>query len=278
MQLQQNLDTFTAAGIRVFAISYDSVAALATFAEEFGITFPLLSDEGSVVMQRFGILNTMIRPDEEYYGIPYPGTYAVSEDGYVTEKSFFRYYRVRPSAQSVLKDLFDVEFDTGGDPHVEAAGEGAQVSAVLASDGLVFMQRDPLYVRIALDPGLHIYRAPVPNGFIATEVSVTGPEGLVVDEAVFPEGHPFHVAGIPHKFDVLDGTIEIEVPIQWTLPDNTPDAATEVPLDITVRYQACDEQQCFIPRTVSMHLDVPVGRLYRATPPSAPPAAPPPAR
>lgn len=272
MQLQQNLQAFTEAGIKVFAISYDPVDVLAKFAEEFGITYPLLYDQGSVVMKRFGILNTMIREDEDYYGIPYPGAYAVGPDGRVTEKSFFRYYRVRPSAQSVLKDLFDVDFDTGGDPYVEAAGEGAKVSAVLAAEGLVFMQRDPLYVRIDLDPGLHIYRAPVPEGFIPTEVTVSGPEGLVVDEAVYPDAHPFRVAGIPHEFQVMDGHVEIEVPLQWTLPDNTPDAATQVPLEITVRYQACDDQQCFIPRTVQMHLDVPVGKLYRAAPPTPPPA------
>ncbi len=276
MQLQQNLPTFTAAGIKVFAISYDPVEVLAKFAGEFGITYPLLYDQGSVVMKRYGILNTMIRPEEtEYYGLPYPGTYAVGEDGRVTEKSFFRYYRVRPSAQSMLKDMFDVDFDAGGDPHVEAAGEGVQVSAVLASDALLFMQRDPLYVRLALDPGLHIYRGPVPEGFVATEVTVTGPDGLVVDAPVTPEGHPFRVQGIPHDFEVLDGNVEIEVPISWTQPDNAPDAATHVPLEITVRYQACDEQQCFIPRTVAMHLDVPVGRLFRAMPAWAPPPPPP---
>ena len=271
MQLQQNLEAFTKAGIRVFAISYDSVEVLARFAEEFGITFPLLYDQDSVVMKRFGILNTLIRPDEENYGIPFPGVYAVGEDGVVTEKAFYRYYRVRPSAQSVLKDLFDVQFDTGGDPYVEAAGEGARISAVLAADSLVFMQRAPLYVRIALDPGLHVYRAPVPEGFVATEVTVTGPEGLLVEAPAFPDAHPFRVEGIPHTFQVMDGqltdgTVEIEVPISWTLADNVENAATAVPLEIVVRYQACDDHQCFVPRTVSMHLDVPVGRLYRATP------------
>lgn len=271
MQLQQQLPAFTAAGIKVFAVSYDPVEDLARFAEEFGITYPLLYDQGSVVMKRFGILNTMIREDEAYYGIPYPGVYAVGEDGSVTEKSFYRYYRVRPSAQSLLKDLFGVAFDVGGDPHVEAAGDGAAISAVLAADGLVFMQRDPLYVRIELDPGLHIYRAPVPDGFVPTEVTVTGPDGLLVDSPIFPDAHPFRVAGLPHEFQVMDGHVEVEVPLQWTQPDNAPDAARQVPLEITVRYQACDAEQCFIPRTVRMHLDVPVGRLYRATPPTTPP-------
>ena len=272
MQLQQNLEAFTQAGIKIFAISYDSVEVLAKFAGDFGITYPLLADPQSEVIRRFGILNTMIRPEEtEYYGLPYPGTYAVGTDGRVTEKSFFRYYRVRPSAQSVLKDLFDVDFDAGGDPHVEATGEGARVSAVLSSDGLVFMQQVPLYVRIQLDPGLHIYRAPVPDGFVPTEVTVTGPEGLVVEAPVFPDAHPFRVQGIPHEFQVMEGAIEVEVPLQWTQPDNAPDAASVVPLEVTLRYQACDEQQCFIPRTVQMHLDAPVGRLYRAMPPGGTP-------
>ncbi len=269
MQLQQNLEAFTQAGIKVFAISYDPVDVLSKFAEEFGITYPLLYDQGSVVMERYGILNKMIRPDEDFYGIPYPGAYAAGNDGRVTEKSFFRYYRVRPSAQSVLKDMFEVDFDTGGDPYVEAAGEGAKVSAVLSSDGLVFMQRDPLYIRIELDPGLHIYRAPVPDGFIPTEVTVTGPVGLEVDEAIYPDTHPFRVEGIPHEFQVMDGAIEIEVPLSWTLNEGE-----TVPLDITVRYQACDDHQCFVPRTVEMHLDVPVGRLYRATPANPPPPPP----
>ena len=149
----------------------------------------------------------------------------------------------------------------------EVVGPGVRISATLGADALTLERPVPLHVRIDLDPGLHVYRAPVPEGFVATEVTVTGPEGLQVEAPVFPEAHPFRVAGIPHEFQVMGGNVEIEVPLSWTLPDNAPDAATEVPLDITVRYQACDDQQCFIPRVVALHLDVPVGRLYRATPP-----------
>ena len=271
MQLQQRLPEFHAAGIEVFAVSYDSVDVLARFAEEFGITYPLLSDEGSVVIRAYGILNTLIRPEEtEYYGLPYPGTYALDTDGRVTEKSFFRNYRVRPSTPSVLKDVFDVDFEVQDDPHVEAAGDGARISAVLGSNALYFMQRAPLYVRLDLDPGLHVYRAPVPEGFVATSVTVAGPEGLEVGAPIVPDAHPFRVAGIEHEFQVMDGAIEIEVPLSWTNPDGG-----TVPLDVTVRYQACDEAQCFIPREVTMHLDVPVGRLYRAAPAAPPPDAQP---
>ena len=72
MELQRHLQEFEAAGIAVFSVSYDSVEVLAGFAEEHGIRFPLLSDEGSSVIKRFGILNTLIRPEEDFYGIPSP--------------------------------------------------------------------------------------------------------------------------------------------------------------------------------------------------------------
>jgi peroxiredoxin len=39
------------------AISYDPVEVLAAFASQHTITYPLLSDVGSVVIKRFGILN-----------------------------------------------------------------------------------------------------------------------------------------------------------------------------------------------------------------------------
>ena len=262
MQLQQHLDAFTAAGIRVFAVSYDSVEVLRAFAEEFGITYPLLSDEDSAVIKRYGILNTLIRPDESVYGIPYPGYYATDADGVVTEKAFYRYYRVRPSTQSVLAEVFGLSLDaidTGADPRADAASEGVRVSAVLAADGLIFMQRVPLYVTIDLDAGRHVYRAPVPEGFIATEVSVTGPEALTIEAAVYPSTRPFAVEGVREPFAVMDGPVRIAVPLMLTSED-----LDVIAIEVTVRYQACDERQCFIPQTVALHLDIPRGTLRRA--------------
>ena len=260
MQLQQHLDAFTAAGIRVFAVSYDSVEVLRAFAEEYGITYPLLSDEDSAVIKRYGILNTLIRPDESVYGIPYPGYYATDEDGAVAEKRFYRYYRVRPSTQSLLADVFGLSLDAidAGDPRAEAAGEGARVSAVLAADGLIFMQRVPLYVTLDLDAGRHVYRAQVPAGFIATEVSVTGPPALTIEPAEYPSTRPFAVEGVREPFAVMDGPVRIVVPVMLTSEE-----LEVIPVDVTVRYQACDEHQCFIPQTAVLHLDIPRGALRR---------------
>ncbi len=41
------------------AISYDPPAVLRDFAQRSGITYPLLSDEDSVTITEYGILNTV---------------------------------------------------------------------------------------------------------------------------------------------------------------------------------------------------------------------------
>ena len=64
MQLQRNLDRFDAAGISVFAISTDPISAQSAFAEDYGITYPLLSDPDHAVIESVGVLNTLIEPDQ----------------------------------------------------------------------------------------------------------------------------------------------------------------------------------------------------------------------
>ena len=50
-------------------------------------------------------------------------------------------------------------------------------------------------VRIDLAEGLHIYGAPVSNGMIATEVTVDGPTGLIVETPILPAVEPLTLAG-----------------------------------------------------------------------------------
>lgn len=261
MQLQRHLEEFQRAGIRILAISNDPVEALRAFAEEQGITYPLLSDADSRVIREFGILNTLIRPDERVYGIPFPGSYVVDADGVVLEKLFYRRYQVRPTAESILKDAFGVDFDPDGHPRAQAEGGGVHVTATLATEALTFMQRTPLYVRLDLDEGLHVYGQPVPEGFIATEVSVGLPEGVRAEPVQYPPTRPFRVEGIDEAFHAFDGVVEVEVPLTSSVRDQE-----SVTLEVTVTYQACDERQCFLPQTRRLRLEVPVGSLARPAP------------
>lgn len=167
LHLQQHLPAFEAAGVALFAVSYDSVPTLAEFAGEHGITYPLLSDEGSHLIRRLGILNDLVRPDEDVYGIPYPGAYALSASGHVLRKYFYRHYRDRPSPLGVLREAFAAEVDLSACAGAEVVRAGLRVTARLADRVLVPHQHTPLYVQVA--PA------------VACEVQVTG-EGLEVGE------------------------------------------------------------------------------------------------
>ncbi|MDP2328930.1 MAG: peroxiredoxin family protein [Dehalococcoidia bacterium] len=165
LHLQQHLPAFEAAGVALFAVSYDSVPTLAEFAGEHGITYPLLSDEGSHLIRRLGILNDLVRPDEDVYGIPYPGAYALSASGHVLRKYFYRHYRDRPSPLGVLREAFGAEVDLSACAGAEVVQGGRRVTAQLADRVLVPHQHTPLYVQV--------------TPAVACEVQVTG-EGLEV--------------------------------------------------------------------------------------------------
>ena len=261
---QRHLASFDAAGVKVFAISNDPVEVLAAFAEENGITYPLLSDADSAVIKEFGILNTLIAPDEPRYGIAFPGVYVVDTNGLVQEKLFHREYPVRESVGSLLHDILGADFSIDQNPRADAEGPGVRITATLAEERLTFMQRTPLYVRLDLDPGLHVYGAPVPTGFTATEVSVAAvgnPDEVRIMDVKSPPTKPFTVAGIAEPFAVFDGLVEFEVPIANGNRD-----IESLSLDVTVSFQACDDRQCFLPQTKTLRVEVPLAGLNRPKP------------
>ena len=249
MQLQQNLDQFTRAGISVFAISYDDVEAQAAFAKQYGITYSLLSDANHEAIEATGILNRLADGDvaladgggiteqailkvapfalstierdlgESLYGIPYPGSYLIGTDGTVIEKLFYQHYRTRPSVATVLRSGFGVDFEVRDNPRADAAGEGVRIRATLGGESMTYMETSMLYLEIDLDEGLHLYGQPVPAGYVATEVTVTAPESVEIGPARYPATRPFRVAGLDQTFPVFEGAVEIAIPVYYVRED-----------------------------------------------------------
>ena len=79
-----------------------TILLLAEFAARRNITFPLLSDQGSVVIKQYGILNTTVAPASATYGIPFPGTFIVDAEGVVTSRHFETAYQERDTITSEL--------------------------------------------------------------------------------------------------------------------------------------------------------------------------------
>ena len=102
MQLQEFSSAFHEAGIGIVAITYDAPELQQPFIDEFGISYPLLSDIGASTVLALDILNSDKSPGDDNYGIPWPGIFIVSPGKEIDGKIFLEGYRTRVSAEAVL--------------------------------------------------------------------------------------------------------------------------------------------------------------------------------
>jgi len=237
---------------------------LAAFAEKQRIPFPLLSDIDSKVIRRYGILNTQIEPDDGFfYGIPFPGVYVTDGDGCVVAKFFHDTYKIRDSAELLIDAALGRVTLADDAPKAQSQSGEIKVSTVLHGGQGTLRQgiRRSIVVRFELGDDLHIYGEPVPDGMVATTVTVAGPPGLTVEQAILPPTRPLTLAGMDVTLQVWSGTVDIVVPIY-----PTSELASEVrPLDdesatieIAVRYQACDSDTCLLPQSECFTITVPI--------------------
>lgn len=228
------------------------------------MTFPLLSDPDNQIIERFGILNTLIDPDDHpWYGVPYPGTYIIGADGTIIDKFFESSLQIRPSTDQLLRAALGEEIQL---PPMTAATESVAFDVVFDGDVLHAGVIHDLIVRFAVPDGQHLYGQPVPEGMVATSVEIEPDVGLLVKPAIFPPTAPHTLAGTGETLQVFEGDLLIRVPI-------TQQSRSLIQLDSgshiqrvsgTVRWQSCDDDSCHLPRTERFTIDVPASRHDRS--------------
>jgi len=183
VELQDRLEELENSGIGIAAISYDSQEVLADFAGKRGITFPLLSDDGSSVITEFGILNTVVSeglgpnrddPDvvadihkyvaasvfdsqrlrRQIVGTPYPGTFMLDANARVTSRFFEEFYRERTTTSNVMLKL-----GIGLTPIAAVRGTTAQLkfTAYPSNPMVTAGSRFSLAVEVEPNPDMHVY-------------------------------------------------------------------------------------------------------------------------
>ena len=249
VELQQTVATTDAA---VYAISRDTVEVVAAFAEEKGITYPLLVDPTSATIGDLGLLNTTIEEDQAYWGfgfkeerhggLPYPGTFVLDERGIVIEKHMTRDYKIRPSGGLLLEEL---GIDRSAKGAATASGPGASLAVWTDEDTYFPLQDGVLRVRLRVDEGMHVYVPPNPDGYTNVLVSVQSPDGVAIERRPLPEGSDFRIEGLPEKFVVADGTLTLDVGFRLT------EGTGPAEVTVSVAYQACSDTECLIPASLS---------------------------
>ncbi len=248
--MEQALPQIQAAGLGLAAVSYDSVAVLNQFSARAGITFPLLSDTGSAVIRRYGILNQTIDKDTPFFGIPYPGTYIVNPSGVVVSKYFEDDFRVRDTAASILLRQFGLEPKT----HETAAGKHLALSAAASDRDVHPGHRITLSIDVKPGPRIHVY-APGVQNYIPIALTLEPSKAYAADPVLYPPSKTMNLPAIHESVPVYNTPFRILATV--TLANA---AAVEPLLDqnrnLTIeakfRYQACDDKECFIPETVPL--------------------------
>ena len=275
VELNTQLQELGAEGLRVYAITYDTQEALAAFGEKYDIDYQLLSDEDSSVIERFGILNTLIAPDDPgvhpqtgkpFYGVPFPGTYITDENGVVSEKYFFRHYANRVSAGTILDRALGQVFVHEESPLDEAKEQMVSFTASLADDELRLEVTSTLHVRIEMEEGFHVYADPLPDGFVATTVEIAATAGLRVGTSVYPPTRSREFPELGVELNVYEDGADIAIPVTATFEvldwqRQGADDLGSITIPIKVNYQACSETVCYRPRTAELSVEVPLARL-----------------
>ena len=266
VELQAQMDGFQAAGIRVYAVSYDPQDALQHFSDRYGITYDLLSDEGSEVIRRYGILNTLIDPTDprskQFYGVPFPGTYVADESGIVTEKFFNRHYATRASAGTILDTALGQVLLHEESPQAQQDQPRIKVAAFLSDADLKLEVVETLNVRIDLAAGFHIYAEPLPEGFFPTTVKVKPTPGVRLGEPRYPPTEPMEFEALGVTLPVYEEVVDIAVPITGTSELwSSPEPPRSVKLDVVVGYQVCSDTVCYAPETATLSIDAPTAEL-----------------
>mgnify|MGYP000882672267 CR=1 FL=1 len=245
----------------LFVITYDEPDALASFADEYGITYPLLSDPDSIVIERFGILNTLVDPDDHpWYGIPFPGSYVLDSDGVIVAKFFEAELTLRANADQLLRAALGEPIGIEPAPPIE---EPAEVTVEATYDGeqlLPVVLRD-LVVTLRVPEGQHLYSDPVPAGMVATSVALDDDVPVVQRDAQFPPTREHRLSGTGEVLHVYDGDVHVRVPITYLsskfFDDDGVDVAT---IRGTVTWQSCDDTVCHLPASHRFEIELPVGK------------------
>ncbi len=245
MELQDKLTHFQQNNIHPYAISYDPVETLKTFAEKHHITYPLLSDYGSTAIRAFGIFNADVPPDKKSYGVPHPGTYIVNAQGIVIDKSFHEHYAVRDSIASMLQQRLHI--DPQGCPVQTIENEDLKAVVTLSSGTIRRGQVQTLTLNITLKNNRHIYSPNIEGGYTPTRLTFDEIEDVQFGEVFYPEPKPLHLKALNETLPVFTNHI--------TLKTNLTNLKREsFVVRAHLHYQACDDRDCYLPQKMAFEL------------------------
>jgi peroxiredoxin len=103
--LKDAVEPLALRGYTLAAISYDPPDVLTSFAKRQGISYALLSDTNSRMIDAFKLRDPQYKPDSFAYGVPQPSIFVISPNGIVQSKLAEEGYKNRPPVATVIAEV-----------------------------------------------------------------------------------------------------------------------------------------------------------------------------
>lgn len=99
---RDDYSSYVKAGVAILGVSPDNVKSHQKFHTKYGLSFPILADEGHVVCEKYGVWGIKKLVGREYYGV-HRTTFLIGPDGKIKKV----YENVKPADHSkeILADI-----------------------------------------------------------------------------------------------------------------------------------------------------------------------------
>ena len=259
----------------------DPVEILHTFSNANRLAYPLLSDVGGKVIERFGLLNPNIPPNpRQAPGIPFPGQYLLSQDGMVIAKAFTGDLRHRVSGSALVFEQFgpSAPATAAADAIIDAGVVRASITRSTAR--LFGGQEFAFAVELQIAEGWHVYADSVPSPYMPLRIDIDTEGALLTEQSVtVPAPTQINFGATGESLPVHEGRLHIagRGRLRWSPPPSMfaglDDAVRRRAIEpgrhvlqCSLQFQACDESQCLAARREPFTLSIDVEAHVPATP------------
>lgn len=262
MELQSRYADLKRQGIGLIAVSYDPVDTLKQFAASRAITFPMISDAGSAIIKRYGLLNETLDPKTRFFGVPHPGTLMLDARGVVRSRHFEDAYQERSTVNSILARQADPKAPAGA---VRSETMHLTVQASITDTRVAPGKRLSIVFDVTPKRHMHVY-APGTHSYQVIGLTLDAQPWLRVAPLSYPPSEIFHFKELNERVETYGGPFRL---VQDVTILATPEiqkmlaGMTSITLSGHLDYQACDDKLCYPPAQVPVQFTLGVTGLDR---------------
>jgi hypothetical protein len=268
VELESQVESFRKRGLGVAALSYDSVEILREFAERRKISYALLSDPGSAIIRRFGLLNPEYPEGNQAHGVPYPGTFVTDAAGIVRSKFFEKTYAERRTAASALVLAGEPAQPAGSETRAEHFVLRTSSSNAAAVPG----NRLTLVLDFEMEKDHHAY-APGARGYRALALRLDPQPLVTVHETVFPPSRPYLFKPLKETVPVFEGRFRVLQDVTLAggreLAELLKSPEPTLTLTGSLEHQVCSDRICYPPAKLPLRWTIRVLPMDRERSPEA---------